>query len=137
MTCSCCLGHATSKDHKISISKWLTGDAEMCVYLTGTFFSLLALKWCASLHGMQASPGSLETQHLHFLSLSGLESQKKKEGRPWQSQLIAFVRPQCSEGESVAEDRKPSQSTRLQARHAHVYLSTPIRFAVRQKLTQN
>lgn len=98
MTCSCCLGQATSKDRKISISKWLTGDAEMCVYLTGTFFSLLALKWCASLHGMQASPGSLETQHLHFLSLSGLESQKKKEGRPWQSQLVAFVRPQCSEG---------------------------------------
>ena len=109
----------------------------MCVYLTGTFFPPLALKWCASLDGMQASPGSLETQHLHFLTLSGLESQKKRGGRPWQSQLIVSVRLQCSEGGRMAGDRKPSQSTRLQAQHTHVYTSIPIRFAEQQKLTQN
>lgn len=101
------------------------------------FLSPPALKWCASLDGMQASPGSLETQHLHFLTLSGLESQKEREGRPWQSQLVVSVRLQPSEGGSMAGDRKPSQSTRLQARHAHVYMSIPVCFAEQQKLTQN
>lgn len=117
------------------MSKWLKGDAEMCVYLPGTFFSLLALKWCASLHGMQASPGSLGTQHLHFLSLSGMESQKKKEGRPWQSQLGAFVRLQRGEGGGAAEDREPSQSARLPAQQAHVYVSILIRFTAEANTT--
>ena len=105
----------------------------MCVYLPGTFFPLLALKWCASLHGMQASPGSLGTQHLHFLSLSGVESQKKKEGRLWQSQLGAFVRLQRGEGGGAAEDRELSQSARLP--QAHVYVSIPSRFTAEANTT--
>ena len=101
----------------------LTGDSERHVYLIGTLFSFLDLKWHARLPVVQTSPGDLETQQLHFLSLGSLEHQEKKEVRPWQTQLVVVrltlqkTLPGCSAVTGEAQLRTGSRHSalRLQA----------------------
>lgn len=101
----------------------LTGDSEKHVHLIGTLFSSLDLKWHASLPVVQTSPGDLETQPLHLLSLGSLEHQEKKEGRPWQTQLVVVrltlqkTLPGCSavNGEAQLRTGSHHSALRLQA----------------------